>query len=315
MKGTIALSATFASLFTSILATPLSARGPQDVNPYLDGDQYISPLYTAKGSIFRMTAAAAAIRARGDDALADRALAVADVPTFIWIDRTSVVPTISEFLRDARTIQTTTGRKQIVNLAVYNLPDRDCSAKASDGELHIDQSGEARYEAYIKAVGSQIASVPEVTVVINLETDSVGNLVTNLSVPKCAGAADVHVRATAFAVAWLSQYDNVSIYLDGAHSAWLGWPDNLGPTADVLADIVDRAKAIVPTAAIRGVATNVSNYNGLGNATSFGYDELVYVRNLGPLLTGSTRNASSNYKATDPYCPSGTWFDEQRDRP
>ncbi len=51
----------------------------------------------------------------------------------------------------------------------------DCSAKASSGELDINQAGLARYEAYIKAIGSQIESYPDVTIVIGLETDSVGN--------------------------------------------------------------------------------------------------------------------------------------------
>jgi cellulase/cellobiase CelA1 len=30
----------------------------------------------------------------------------------------------------------------VVQFAVYNLPDRDCSAKASDGELHLSDAGE-----------------------------------------------------------------------------------------------------------------------------------------------------------------------------
>lgn len=28
---------------------------------------------------------------------------------------------------------------------IYNFPDRDCSAKASDGELHLDENGLERY--------------------------------------------------------------------------------------------------------------------------------------------------------------------------
>ncbi|KAJ8521554.1 hypothetical protein ONZ45_g1754 [Pleurotus djamor] len=277
------LSATFASLLCAIvgsIATPLVSRAAQTDNPYLLGDQYVSPVYGDK-----VVAAAATIRARGDNELADKALAVAEVPTFIWISDTAAVPTISTYLQDARDIEASTGRKQVVNIEVYNLPDRDCSAAASAGELSIADAGESRYEAYIKRVASEIQRFPDVTVVIGLETDSVGNLVSNQSVPKCAGAAEVHVRASAFAVAELSKLPNVYIYLDGAHAAWLGWPDNLGPTADILAEILSQAKALNPSAAVRGVATNVSNYNGLGNATNFGYDELIYIQNLAPLLT------------------------------
>jgi cellulose 1,4-beta-cellobiosidase len=29
----------------------------------------------------------------------------------------------------------------VVQLVVYNLPERDCSAKASDGELHLNNAG------------------------------------------------------------------------------------------------------------------------------------------------------------------------------
>lgn len=45
MKSSIPLSTAFVSLLASILgsnATPLSARGPQTVNPYLDADQSVS---------------------------------------------------------------------------------------------------------------------------------------------------------------------------------------------------------------------------------------------------------------------------------
>jgi hypothetical protein len=60
---------------------------------------------------------------------------------------------------------------------------------------------------------------------------------------------------------------------------------NLGPTAQILGDILASAKAINPSATVRGMSSDVSNYNGLGTADSpFGYDELVYHRNIAPLL-------------------------------
>lgn len=31
----------------------------------------------------------------------------------------------------------------VVQMVVYNLPDRDCAAKASDGELKLSDGGEA----------------------------------------------------------------------------------------------------------------------------------------------------------------------------
>ncbi len=52
---------------------------------------------------------------------------------------------------------------------------RDCSAGASAGEYTIDNAGESRYEAYIKAIYSEIERVPQVQVIIVLEPDSIGN--------------------------------------------------------------------------------------------------------------------------------------------
>lgn len=62
---------------------------------------------------------------------------------------------------------------------------------------------------------------------------------------------------------------------------------NIGPTATLLAELLNDAKAIYPGAWVRGVATDVSNYNGLGNQPQMGYDELVYAQNLAPLLTAA----------------------------
>ncbi|KAG8932236.1 hypothetical protein FRC03_002852 [Tulasnella sp. 419] len=279
MKRAIAFTAAMASLLAPFAAaSPLVTRAAADSNPYAGYEMYVSPYYKAEIDL-----AIADLNARGETALAAKAAAVAQVPTFIWIASRSAVPSISTYLKDAYEIQKRTGKKQVVSFVVYNLPDRDCSAKASDGELKLSDSGESRYEAFIKDVAANIARYPQVQVVIQLETDAIGNLVTNLAVPKCGNAAPAHKRLLALGVALL-QAPNVAIYLDGAHAGWLGWPDNLGPTADILAEILTNAKAINPNAKVRGVATNVSNYNGLGNQPQMGRDELVYHKNLAPLL-------------------------------
>lgn len=59
---------------------------------------------------------------------------------------------------------------------------------------------------------------------------------------------------------------------------------NLGPTAKLLGQILADARARNPASRVRGVSSNVSNYNGLGNQVQAGYDELVYHANLAPLL-------------------------------
>ncbi|KAG8684925.1 hypothetical protein FRC11_011421, partial [Ceratobasidium sp. 423] len=101
--------------------------------------------------------------------------------------------------------------------------------------------------------------------------------------PKCGNAAPAHKRLLGLAVALL-QLPNVSLYLDGAHAGWLGWPDNLAPTAAILGEILNNAKTHNAKATVRGLATNVSNYNGLGNQEQQGRDELEYINDLSPLL-------------------------------
>ena len=100
-------------------------------------------------------------------------------PDILW-----KVPTA--YLRDARAIQKKTGRPQLLQAVIYNLPDRDCSAKASDGELHIDDAGEARYEAFIKSIYSTLQRFPDVATVLILEPDSIGNgeLVCSVHTPR-----------------------------------------------------------------------------------------------------------------------------------
>ncbi|PVF93598.1 putative cellulose 1,4-beta-cellobiosidase II precursor [Serendipita vermifera] len=266
-------------------ATPLlESRAPptssiSTSNPFSDHHFFISPVYRSE-----VLQASAKIAKTGSLTLANRALYVATkISTFLWISDTATVSKLSGWLTEAALVQKLTGKKQVVQIQVYNLPDRDCSAKASAGELSFADGGEEKYKAYIQSIVKELKKFPQLRIVIGLETDSIGNLVTNLSVPKCANAAEGQKRSLSYAVATL-QLPNVAIYVDGAHAGWLGWPGNIGPTADLIAEILAGAKAINPKATIRGVATNVSNYNGLGNQPQMGYDELVYVRNLAPLL-------------------------------
>jgi cellulose 1,4-beta-cellobiosidase len=170
-----------------------------------------------------------------------------------------------------------TRKKQVVQIVVYNLPNRDCSAEASAGELSVNDDGEAKYRDFIDRIVRELQRFPQIRVVLQLETDAIGNLVTNLGAlrellfeassrinacfilanPKCAEAEDVQKRSMAYAIAKL-QLPNVAIYLDGAHAGWLGWESNIGPAADVLTEIIAMAQAINPNAKVRGVATNVS---------------------------------------------------------
>ncbi|KDN37480.1 hypothetical protein RSAG8_10142, partial [Rhizoctonia solani AG-8 WAC10335] len=172
------------------------------------------------------------LQEEGKTDLAAKAAKVARVPVFSWIYDSSSVSDITGYLEDAAAIQKKTGKKQIVQLVIYNLPDRDCSSKASAGELSLTSSatGETPYQKLLQSAKAQIEKYPDVAVALILEPDSIGDLVASNSVSKCKNSAQAHKRLLSLAIATL-QLPNVSIYLDGANAGWLGWSENLAPTA------------------------------------------------------------------------------------
>lgn len=114
---------------------------------------------------------------------------------------------------------------------IYNLPERDCSAKASAGELSLDNDGVNKYKQFIDQIYTEINKPPfdRLDFAIVLEPDSLGNVVTNQeSSPRCKLAAPAYIEGLSYAVKKLQQ-KNVSLYIDAAHSNWLGWPANLEP--------------------------------------------------------------------------------------
>jgi cellulose 1,4-beta-cellobiosidase len=119
------------------------------------------------------------------------------------------------------------------------------------------------------------------------EPDSLANLVTNTNVQKCANAATAYKTLTEYAIKTLN-LKNVIMYLDAGHAGWLGWTANIEPAAELFGALY---KAAGSPAAVRGLVTNVANYNAWSIATCPSYtqgdancDEKRYVDALAPLL-------------------------------
>lgn len=174
----------------------------------------------------------------------------------------------------------------IVQIVIYDLPNRDCAAKASNGEFTIANNGVANYEGYINQISAAVSAYPNVRVVAVVEPDSLANLVTNLSVAACSAAQSAYLTCTTYVLKTLTQC-NVWLYLDAGHAGWLGWPANIGPAATLFTQVY---KSSVPNR-VRGLATNVANYNALQATTPDpitqgdpNYDEYLYITALGPML-------------------------------
>lgn len=119
------------------------------------------------------------------------------------------------------------------------------------------------------------------------EPDSLANMVTNLSVAKCSEAQSAYYECVNYALINLN-LANVAMYIDAGHAGWLGWPANLTPAAELFAQVYKNASA---PASLRGLATNVANYNAwtISSPPSYtsgdaNYDEELYVNALSPLL-------------------------------
>ncbi|PSR83042.1 hypothetical protein PHLCEN_2v5846 [Hermanssonia centrifuga] len=267
------------STVSSSSSAPSTSSTPTAGNPWTGYQIYLSPYYAAE-----IQAGAAAIT---DPTLSAKALSVAQIPTFTWLDSVSKVPDLGTYLADASSIGKSTGQKQLVQIVIYDLPDRDCAAKASNGEFTIADNGQANYENYIDQVVAQIKQYPDVRVVAVIEPDSLANLVTNLSVQKCANAQTTYLACVNYALTQLSAL-GVYTYMDAGHAGWLGWPANLGPAAQLFSQVWTNAGK---SPFIKGLATNVANYNALVAASPDpitqgdpNYDELLYIQALAPQL-------------------------------
>jgi len=145
---------------------------------------------------------------------------------------------------------------------VYDLPDRDCAALASNGELSISNNGLSYYEhSYIDPI-AQILSNYEKTnlrIVAVIEPDSLPNLVTNESVANCASAnsSGVYTSGIEYALNKLHAIPNVYNYLDIAHSGWLGWPSNMTPAVSLFKQVASATTAGVSS--VDGFISDTAN--------------------------------------------------------
>ena len=173
-------------------------------------------------------------------------------PTFIWLDHIGAIYGGSDNASGAggtgrmslaaqlqNAVSKASGSTpEIFPIVIYDLPDRDCDALASNGELSIANNGLSYYEhSYIDPI-AQVLSDYEHTnlrVVAVIEPDSLPNLVTNASVANCAAAnsSGVYTSGIEYALNKLHAIPNVYNYMDIAHSAWLGWPANMTPAVSL----------------------------------------------------------------------------------
>jgi cellulase/cellobiase CelA1 len=256
-------------------------------NPFVGAKVYLNPDYTTEVN----TAVAAQ---PAGSTLAEQMNTVASYPTAVWLDRIAAVQGGSvnsgrlglQGHIDAAVAQAG-GSPIVIELVIYDLPDRDCAALASNGELSIagndtprgyttplSGSGISEYEhSFIDPIRTILAAAPSnVRFVLVIEDDSLPNMITNtglsFSLSNCIAANagqsgspslnGVYVQGIQYALNQFHSLPNVYNYLDIGHHGWLGWPANSTIAFPFFANVAKGTTA--GFASIDGFITNTANY-------------------------------------------------------
>jgi len=207
---------------------------------------YVDPLWSAK----------ARAEVGGDK--------IARFNTAVWMDRIGAIAPAEGFgLRDHLDAALEQGAN-LIQVVVYDLPNRDCHALSSNGELKQGAEGTLRYRTeYIDALAAIFSDSKyrNLRIIAIIEPDSLPNLVTNVAIDAdCQLATDAthgYVANTQYTLSKLSQIPNVYSYMDIGHSGWLGWDDNFGKAVTLIANTVKGTPN-----GVRSIAGFVSNTSG-----------------------------------------------------
>ncbi|KAI2607921.1 carbohydrate-binding module family 1 [Hypoxylon sp. NC1633] len=282
-KATATKSTTTVSSSTTKVVTTTAPAGSGTAswvgNPFAGVQMWTNSYYASEVSAYAVPTLGAG------------AAAVAKVPSFMWLDTRDKVDLMAKTLADIRAANKAGANPPNAGIfVVYDLPDRDCAAAASNGEYSIANGGVEKYKAYINAIAALAKTYSDVRLLLVIEPDSLANMITNTNVAKCSNAQTAYMECTQYAIKNLN-LPNVAMYLDAGHAGWLGWTANLTPAAKMYAQVYSDAGS---PAALRGLATNVANYNAWQISTCPSYtqgntncDESRYVNALAPLLAAA----------------------------
>lgn len=219
-------------------------------NPYVGGAGYVNPEWQAK-----------AMSELGGER-------IANTPTAVWLDRIAAIEGTANSMsngpmgvRDHLDAALEQGADYI-QFVIYNLPGRDCSALASNGELGPDEL--PRYKAeYIDPIVAIMSDgkYGGLRIVNIIEVDSLPNLVTNTGIAACAAVKQNggYAQGIAYALQQLGSLPNTYNYVDAAHHGWLGWDTSFTPAAQLFLEVAQMAGI----ATVTGFITNSANYSAL----------------------------------------------------
>merc|ERR1719422_1809442 len=240
------------------------------VNPFKEHAFYLNPVNQGQYAQSVSTESNPQIRANLQR--------MSGIASAYWIDRKDKIN--DNTTRGVRGILADAAAKsppELVVLMWYDLPNRDCAAAASMGEIccaylpngrcdwgnggdcaaGINEYKTTYVDPFVEVLVEYRGRVP---VVIVYEPDSLPNFATNLGVPNCAAVEtrNAYSQGASYALTELATKTDATIYVDAAHGGWLGWHNNMLKFMDELKGLT------VPWEKIRGFSVNVAGYQPLG---------------------------------------------------
>ncbi|WP_367130069.1 glycoside hydrolase family 6 protein [Saccharothrix sp. HUAS TT1] len=245
----------------AVAAAGLAVTGPADAaphwtprldNPYLGARPYVNPEWSAR----------AAAEPGG--------AAVANQPTGVWLDRiASVDGTNGRMGLRAHLDEALRQRANLVQLALWNLPGRDCGRLTTNGELAFGELPRYKQE-FIDPIAAILAdpAYARLRIVAVVEPDSLPFLVTH-TLPSSeytlsceqVKAAGSYTEGIGYALAKFGAIRNVYSYLDIAHHGRIGWDDWREPTLRLLVKAATSGGSGLDR--VHGFIANTRDYSAL----------------------------------------------------
>ena len=176
------------------------------------------------------------------------------VATALWLD--SIEHSKARFINALEWMKKN-GKTNII-VIVYNVPNRDCHAVASNGELccsktsegycdpktqtefqketkkclQLESTGDGKsYQDYIDGIKNTINNYCDINFKLIIEPDCFSNIITNSGFadeePKNQCGANTsklsYLPGIHYAITQLGECGNAELFLDVAHPLWLGW--------------------------------------------------------------------------------------------
>ena len=217
----------------------------------------------------------------GHKADADLIREMIETPQAVWFTA-GTQKSVEQNVRS--TVMRAAGKKAVPVLVAYNIPFRDCAQFSAGGATTVEEYM-AWIDGFAAGIGNQKAAVilePDGLGIIPWYTtiDGVLEWCQPTEANPATAAAD-RFAMLKYAVDTLKAQPNVSVYLDGTHSAWL----NVGDVSNRL------LQAGVQDA--DGFYLNVSNYQFTANSIEYGTwisKCITYVTTVNPGDYGSCGN-------------------------